>query len=737
MLAMSMQDEEIHLRDYLRVVSKRRGLVATFFIVTFVIVLIGTFAVTPMYKGTAKVMIEKVETGNLTNRYYYAAGFDPEFYETQFQLIRSNGVAKRVVTMLGLEENWEAYMGESDKGSSPMDWLRRVKAMVGSAFDGEAKAPGSLSGLPAIAAPTRAEILARQLVAGIEVNPVKDSRIVDISFRSPNPQFSALVANSVADAYIEEILEMKMASTRRTLEWMTKKAEEEQAKLEKAEMGLQGYMKANDIVSLENRIAVTPQKLSELGTQLIQAEGKRKELEAMHNKIVMAGNNSAAAETIPVIGDDAAMLTLRSQMLQAEQKIREMSSKFGEKHPVMIKALGDLELLTKKKEQEIRRIVQTVKNDYELALIKENGLRAQLDQTKNEAVNLNDKVVQYGVFKRDIETNRQIYDALLMKMKEQSITEETNPVNLWMVEKATVPSAPASPRKKVNLLLGLVVGLFGGIGLAFFVEYLDDSIKTPEEAEALLHTPVLGVVSNWHGKEQAIETVVLDDPRSAGAESFKTLRTALLLSSAGQPPKLILVTSSVPGEGKTTTSLNLALSMAQSGKRVLLIDGDMRKPRLHDILKLDNSRGLSTFLAGGGRTDLLQSGPLPNLAVITSGPIPPNPLELLTAEGLPDLLETLKTRFDFIICDSPPLLSVTDALMLSRIFQGTMVVARSHRTTYGMARRALKSLSDIQAPVLGIFINGLSLKNTDYYYNAYYGSYAESSASLDAGKGQI
>jgi len=733
---MSMQNEDIHLRDYLRVVSKRRGLVATFFIVTFVIVLIGTFAAVPIYKGTAKVMIEKVETGNLTNRYYYADGFDPEFYETQFQLIRSNGVAKRVVNKLKLEENWEVYMGEGDVTWAPLDWLRRVKATMSSALGGGEKVPDSAPGLPELEAPTRAEILARQLVAGIEVAPVKGSHIVNIGFNSPNPQFSALVANSVADAYIEEILEMKMASTRRTLEWMTKKAEEEQAKLANAENALQSYMKANDIVTLENRVAVTPQKLSELGTQLIQAESRRKELEAMHGKIVLAGKNLVAAETVPVIGDDAAMLTLRSQILQAEQKIREMSSKFGEKHPVMIKALGDLELLTKKKEQEINRIVQTVKNDYELALVKENGLRAQMEQTKNEAVNLNDKFVQYGVFKRDIETNRQIYDALLMKMKEQSITEETNPVNLWMVEKATVPSVPASPRKKVNLLLGLVVGLFGGIGLAFFVEYLDDSIKTAEETEAVLHVPVLGVVSNWQDKEHAIETVVLDDPRSAIAESFKALRTAVLLSSAGQPPQLILVTSSAPGEGKTTTSLNLALSMAQSGKRVLLIDGDMRKPRIHDVLKLDNSRGLSTFLAGAGRTELLQSGPLPNMAVITSGPIPPNPLELLTAEGLPDLLETLKTRFDFIICDSPPLLSVADALMLSRIFQGTLVVARSHRTTYGTASKALKSLADIQAPVLGIFINGLRLEKTDYYYNGYYGSYTESQPAVDVGKSQ-
>jgi len=719
----------------LRVINKRRGLVATFFIVTFVVVLIGTFAATPIYEGTAKVIIEKEEANNLTDR-YYSRGFDPEFYETQFQLIKSNGVAKRVVEKLGLEENWEVYMGKEDPAWSPMPWLRRLQATIKSAFGGETEKTATVSGLPEADTPTRAELLARQLAEGIEVTPVKESHIADISFESPNPQFSTLVANTVVAAYIEEVLEMKMDSTRRTLEWMSKKAEEEQAKLEQAENTLQGYMKANDIVTLENRIAVIPQKLSELGTQLIQAEAKRKELEAMHNKIASLGTNSDATETIPVIGEDTAMLTLRSQILQAEQKIREMSNKYGEKHPVMIKARGDLEVLTKKKEQEINRIIQTVKNDYELALIRENGLRAQLEQTKNEAVNLNDKFVQYGVFKRDIETNRQMYDALLMKMKEQSITEQTNLVNLWVVEKAAVPSEAASPRKKVNLLLGLVVGLFGGIGLAFFVEYLDDSIKTPEETEAILKTPVLGVVSDWQNKDRAIETVVHDDPHSAFAEAFKALRTSVLLSSAGQPPKLIVVTSSIPGEGKTTTSLNLALSMAQSGKRVLLIDGDMRKPRIHELLGMDNSKGLSTFLAGASRGEILQKGPLPNMAVIPAGPIPPNPSELLTAEGLPGLLETLKAKFDFILCDSPPLLSVTDALMLSRMFQGTIVVVRPQRTTYGIATKALKSLANIQAPVLGVFINGLRLEKRGYYYNSYYETYLGNQPAVEAGKSQ-
>jgi polysaccharide biosynthesis transport protein len=714
---MLITNQDMHLRDYLKVIKKHRRTVATFFCITFVVVLLGTFAATPQYEGTTKVMIEKVEPSDLTGR-YHSTRPDPEFYETQFQLIKSRAVAHRVVEMLSLGDNYDNYLGAAREKASWLQslwtWFKELKTEASPVIESDGTKVGEHQERP------KEDLIADAINEKIKVRPVNNSRIVTISYMSPHPEFASLVANATAKAYIEETLNMKMDSTRRTLEWMTKKAEEEGHKLENAEKGLQTYMRANDIVTLENRVAVVPERLSEISTQLVRAESKREELEALDSKIRQVANDQQAAETVAAIAADPALQTLRTQIVTAEKDIMELSGKFGPKHPAMKKALGDLNILKKKKEQETRRIAQSIRNEYELALSNEKNLRAQLDKTKTEALRLNEKFIQYGAMKREVDTNRQLYDALMLKIKEQSMTEENKPVDLWIVEKAGIPIHPAKPLKTLNLLMGLILGLFGGIGLAFFIEYLDNTVKHPEEMEAAFDTPVLGIVSLLKGKSGDVEQTVLKEPRSAFAESFKALRTALLLSSADAAPKKILITSPSTGEGKTTTSVNLALALAQSENRVLLIDGDMRRPSIHKIFKLNNNKGLSTYLTGATGSDGLQKGPLPNLVIMTSGPIPPNPSELLTSKGLKKLLENTNDKFDIVVCDSPPLLSVADSLILSRVFDGTVMVTKSGQTTYDMAAKALKSLRDINAHVLGLVINAIDLKKSDYYYYASY-----------------
>jgi capsular exopolysaccharide synthesis family protein len=573
---------------------------------------------------------------------------------------------------------------------------------------------------------TRADRIANKLQENIVVEPILNSRIVAISFLSPNREFSALVANAVAKAYLEETLEMKTEATRRTLGWMTKKAEEERRKLEASEQKIQDYMHANNLVTLENRVAVLPEQLSQVGTELVHAQSRREEMEALYNKVKNVANNPAVAETIPAIASDPALRTLQTQILVAEQNIMQLSGTYGKKHPAMIKARSDLNVLKEKKAQEIKRVVASIKNEYELARSAENTLTAKMRRNKSEAQRVNESFVQYQALNRELETNQKLYDALQVKIKEQSITGENQPaVNFWIVEKARVPIKPATPRKVVNALMGLVVGLFGGIGLAFIIEYLDNTIKDAEETEAALGVPVLGTVSLHDKGEHSWETV-LKEPRSVFSEQYKSLRTALLLSTVGGPPKGVLVTSSFSGEGKTTTAVNLALVLAQSDKRVVLIDCDLRKPRLHKIFNLRNKHGVSTYLAGRNvGEDLVSRGPLSNLAVITSGPIPPNPSELLSAERMKTLLDNLRNQFDIVICDSPPLLSVTDARLLSRLFDGTIVVAQGARTTYDVARRALKMLKGSESHILGMVINALDLKKHDYYYHQYYAAYAK------------
>jgi len=723
---MPIKSEGNHLRDYWKIAIKHRKTVAGFFVTIFLLVMLATFVVTPQYMATTNVIIEKASPNALEMNYRSNLN-DPEFNETQFQLIQSHAVALRVVDMLSLEETYDTYMGRYEKPSPLQVMLNGLGKMMARVRKLLAPAPpaGQKESLGNLAS-TRADRIANKLQENIFVEPILNSRIVAISFLSPNREFSALVANAVAKAYLEETLDMKTEATRRTLGWMTKKADEERRKLDASEQKIQDFMHANNLVTMENRVAVLPEQLSEIGTELIQAQSRREEMEALYDKVKKVAGNPKAAETIPAIASDPALRTLQSQILVAEQNIMQLSGTYGKKHPAMIKALSDLTVLKEKKAQEIKRVVASIKNEYELARSAENTLTAKLRRNKSEAQRVNESFIQYQALNRELETNRQLYDALLGKIKEQSITGENQPaVNFWIVEKARVPIRPATPRKVLNALMGLVVGLFGGIGLAFIIEYLDNTIKDSEETEAVLGVPVLGTVSLHADGEHSWETV-LKEPRSAFSEQYKGLRTALMLSTVGGPPQKVLVTSSFSGEGKTTTAVNLALVLAQSDKRVVLVDCDLRKPRLHKIFNLRNKHGVSTYLAGRNvGEDLLSRGPLPNLAVVTSGPIPPNPSELLSAERMKTLLENLRTQFDIIICDSPPLLSVTDARLLSRLFDGTIMVAQGARTTYEVVRRSLKMLQGRDCHVLGLVINALDLKKHDYYYHQYYAAYVK------------
>ena len=355
-----------------------------------------------------------------------------------------------------------------------------------------------------------------------------------------------------------------------------------------------------------------------------------------------------------------------------------------------------------------------------------------LEKTKAEALGLNEKFVQYGALKREVETNRAMYEALFARLKEQNVTEESQSVNVWVIEKAETPVRPAKPNKKQNLLLGIVFGLFGGTCLAFFIEYLDNTIKTPEEAEERLGLPMLGVIEHCKfGKagEVSQELISLYEKHSANVESFKALRTSVLLSSSDKPPGAIVVTSMMPGEGKTTVAANLAITIAQTGQRVLFIDGDMRKPRLHKIFKLDNSLGgLSTYLAGApDGEEICQQGPLPSLSIIPAGPLPPDPSELLSSIRLKEFLSEQQNNFDIIIFDSAPIISVTDSLIISKSVDGVVVVTRAAATTYDVVRKGIKSLTDVNANILGMVVNGFDAKKYRYYYgkdySQYYGKY--------------
>ena len=719
---MILKEKEIHLRDYVNIIRKRKLIVFAVFIIIFTGVLIITFASTPIYEASTRLLIEKAVASPLVSDYSYVRQA-PEFLQTQAEIITSYPVARKVVKQLNLEETYGSYLADADDSgfsfSAAVSWIKKLYATAGtisgSVFAKDANTTPEVEEDEMSEADSIAEIIRTEIV----VAPIPDTKIIELSFESPNPQLAAMIANATAEAYMNQLLEMKLEASNYNRKWMGMKGGEEAEKLKRAKKALNDYMKANDIVTIEDRAAIVPQKMAELGSKLAQAETRENELATLYDKIRRSLNRSEELITIPVIADDSALEKIREHVLRAEQNIIEQSKKYGRKHPVMIRAKSELKILQTKRDQEIRRVVKTVKNRYELASSNTKDLRDMLDKTKKEAISLNEKFIQYGILKREIENHQNLYNALISRTNEQSVTEQAQDINVWIVEKAQLPQLPSKPNKKRNILLGLIMALFGGVGLALFLEYLDNTIKTPDDIEERYDLPVLTTISKSKAKNKSIYKIVLEQPSSALAESFKTLRAAVLLSSAEAPPKTIMVTSMAPQDGKTTIACNLAASIAESGSRVVLIDGDLRRPLLHEVFELDNTEGLSTFIAGTSDIKVFEPAVHENLYVVTSGPKPPNPSELLISKRLKILLGAFKEKFDFIVFDTPPIISVSDALVISKIVDAGLVVVRFGKTSYEMMNYGMKQLEGIDAKMIGAVINEVDDRKSGHYYYLY------------------
>ncbi len=739
-IVLNNDEKEIHLRDYLRIINKRKGTIITFFLLTLIVVIIATFTETPLYKATTDVMIERNTSDSLTSNYRYTP-YDPEFLETQHQLIQSAAVVEKVVQSLNPDKIYDTFLHEKKKKVSYIhsfsSWLYNIylsfKEMVGiKKIVSSSTGLVSKTILPEKAVPlTKAQILENIIKAGISVEPVANSRVVRIGFVSDNPALAMKVANSVAKAYIEELVDMQMEVSQYSIEWMSKKAASQRKKLEASEQALYNYKKKHAIVTVENRLTILPQRLSELSQSLTKAETKRKELFAVYNQVKNI-KRKKDLETIPAIVANPSVDSINKKILIADQKISELSKKYGYKHPKMITAVNELRTLKKKKYKVLQDAVQTIKNQYQLAVANEKSLKDLLGQTKFQAEKLEEKSIQLGMLKRKVDTNRYLYEALIKKIKEKGITEKSQTVNVWVIEKAQLPRFPAKPKKMRNILLGIILGLFGGTGCAFFLEYLDNTIKTPEDVEEKFNIPVLCTIDLFkdRGKDKNTTIVdnVLNNSSSLIAESFKGLRTSVFLSVPKNPPKSLLITSMIPGEGKSSVAACLAASVAQAGKRTLLIDADMRRSTQHRKFNLENNAGLSSMLAGvSKKEESIHLNVFDNFDLVTSGPIPPNPSELLSSAVMENMLEEFSASYDMIIIDSPPLASVTDPLILSQNVDGVIIVAWSGKTTNEILKKGIKQLAEVHAPITGVVLNRFSAKKSGYYYN--YGDYYYSSES--------
>ncbi len=704
---MSTPALNLHLRDYLRVLYRRRWPALAFFVVAVAAAVIRTLLVPPVYRATTRILIEKTPVQSLgVNAPMYNA-WDPDFYSTQVEIIRSAPTAERAAKALAADESFRARFRASAAGDR-----------------GRGTDPAAL-----------ATELAAMIRRGSSATPEKDSKIVTISYVSAEPALAASIVNAVVKAYIDQLFEMKMSYSRYAVEWMTSQAREEGARLEQAERNLQAFMKAKDILGMESRVGVSPERITELGLELTRAETRRRELEALYERLAAVADDPAAAETSSAVIRDEGFTAVKSQQLKAEQNLAELARKYGVKHPAMVLARQELDALQQRRLAEIRRIVLSAKSELDLAVAREEDLRRRLSSGRGDAVAANEKLVRYEELKRAVDTNRQFYETLMSRAKEESLNQQLQGVQVYTLEPAVPPLAPDGPRTARTLLLGLVLGLVGAVGMALFVEYLDNTVRSAEDLELKTGVAVLGVIPPATSRGATIDMAMIKEPRQPAAESYRALRTSIILSSDEGPPKSLLVTSTAPEEGKTATAVNLAVGLAQSGYSVLLIDADMRKPRVNVIFELPNDRGLSTALKEGVHPTPVPVG-IENLAVLVSGPAPDNPSELLGSKRMDVLLTKLLEEYDIVVVDSPPFLTVADGLVLARKLAAMLLVVRSERSTYDGVRRGLKALRDINVQPLGLVLNAYDEKRSGayYYYHQHY--YAAAGGEKDKRSGE-
>ncbi|RJP84270.1 MAG: polysaccharide biosynthesis tyrosine autokinase [Desulfobacteraceae bacterium] len=719
--------EDIPLKDYLYVMLRRRNIILLIFLVSLPFTLITAFSGTPVYQASTKLLIKKNYDPSLLSPFQGNA-YDPYFLSTQTQLITSSRVAIKVVETLNLDETYSRYFHdqqqESPGAKDTEGWFKKLysvtKKLTGIGTD--KSAPAQTEKEAKTEKEKKVLSLARMIRNGITVqNKPEAGDIVNVSFSSTNPAFAADIANTVVSAYKQFLMEMKLESTSQTIEWMKTNSDAERAKLETSERILREYKKKHDIYTIDDQEAIFPSKIALISNNLTGAQAEVNELESLYQEINRISPEQAL--NLPVIADNETIRELRQQILAKEQEIIGLSKSIGYKHPKMVKADKDLNSLRTKLNTEIKDVIQSVKNRYEVAKQKAKSIQALLDQTKQNAALMSDKLIQYEILNRDVEVHRLLYDRLLSRIKEYNVTEKEQDVDVWIVENADIPASPITKGPFRTLMIGIFISLAAGIGLAFFLDYMDNTVKTAEDAEARLGLPVLGMVPLMKDPKENIEDVVLQFPGSAVSEAYKAIRTSVLLSSPDGAPKVILISSMNQGAGKTATSVNLAISLAQSDRKVLLVDGDMRRARIHKIFNMDNSAGLSTYLAGQSEIITLTSNNLHSLDIAPAGPVPPNPSELLSSARLADFILTNKDNYDFIIIDSPPMLNVSDAHLISQVAEQTLLVIRSGVSTYDSVARAHKMLSDIHSNMLGLIINAVDIRKENYYYSRYYGSY--------------
>ena len=753
--------EENHFKEYLRSVRKHLWLVIGLTLVITSLAAIYQVRQPDVFAAHARVQVDlenNPATGGGKNGTIVinSPTSDPGYFNTQLENLGSQGLLRRVVKTLDLEHN-QAFLqpfrqqhtlgqnllriigmdNKTDSQLKPDYQLRLTKLAPASSRDDLEEAQ-------------RLEPFVDRLQANLKVDPVKqtrggtstkDTRLIDITLNYGDPQLAAKIVNVIADTFVASNLEKKTETNANAGDFLQSRVAELQSQIRSGEERLGNYAKDHQIVSLDGNQNTVVERLAGLNTQLLQAENDRKTAEAEYKAAMAPG---AAAALTSKDGKDE----LESKLAALRQRRAELLVNSTEEWPEVKEVeqqIASLEnQLKESHEKASSTLVTNLNTRYRQTLDREKAIQSAFDKQRAETVTQNESAITYRIIQQEVETNKQLLDGLLQRSKENEVVLNGTPNNISVVDYALAPATPIGPERLRNIMLAFFLALAGAIGLAVFLEYMNDSVRSTDDVDKWLRLPSIGVIPvigstgkrrlllpsfNGNGKGHASPELLLDvEKRSALAEAYRHLRTSVLLSSAGRPPRTLLVTSSMPGEGKTTTAVNTAMSLAQTGAKVLVIDADMRRPRVHSIFEIKNHKGLSTILSNdfneAETMGLINRHEPSGLHIITSGTLPPNPAELLGSDQMNRLLRLLEPQFTQIIIDSPPIGSFTDGVLASTMVDGVLLVVHSGRTSRAVVRRARQVLQDVGAKIFGVVLNKVNLREHDYYYyGGYYSKY--------------
>lgn len=684
---------DIDLVAYWRMLAKRRWVVLGILAAVLVLTLVVTLLATPVYRATTVLEIDEhvqqvVQVDGMAGQ----PQADAQFQQTQYELLRSRSLAERVARDIGAD------------------------AATIQALSDDAAVPAS--------PPERLELVTSLIQQGTTIEPVRDSALVRVHFDSTTPEMSAKVANALAQAFIQSHLERRYGASNYAKKYLQEQLRDVKARLEASERQLVEFAQAQGLVSSPDGQSLAANNLADLNEALAAAQSQRIRTQARWAQA--AGGGALPADML----DSSTIRALRESRAKLQAEYQEKLQQFEPGYPAMQQLKSQIDALDRQVAAELQNIRSSVRAEYNAAAAQERLLQSKLDALRAAALDVDSRSIEYNILKREVDTNRELYDGLLQRYKQVGVAGDQRSDNISVIDPARVPERPFKPDLPVNLALGLLLGLLLGVSAAFLLEYMDETLKTPADVEQKLHLPVLGVVPRV---EHRTPMVAFEDPRSAFSESYRSVRTALQFSTNQGIPRSLLITSALSGEGKTTSALSLARNVAQLGKRVLLVDGDLRNPSLHKLTGLPGERGLSNLLSNAAVFDaVVKETRDAGLSVILAGPLPPNPAELLAGPPLEAMLAAAYERFDHVIIDGPPVMGLADAPILSHVAQATVLVVHAGTTGVGSAQLALKRLRFAQARVIGALLSQYDARATGYGYGSE-GYYAYGASSKPEG----